>query len=137
MRRTPSRRAGLRPDSPTFTALLRAVLGSPSISLYGFYTHAGNSYASTSFDQAQDFLLSEVTAVNTAAALALQMIASTPGLVRPKEPFVLSVGATPTAHAATTQLKAKLEPVLNGVLELHAGMSRCEINLTVEDTEFV
>ncbi|RDX55797.1 hypothetical protein K466DRAFT_649910 [Polyporus arcularius HHB13444] len=115
-----NQRAGLRPDSPAFTALLKAVLASPSISVYGFYTHAGNSYASTSFDEAQDFLLSEVTAVNTAAALALQMIAST-GLAPPKEPFVLSVGATPTAHAATPELKAKLESVLNGVLELHAG----------------
>ncbi len=122
MRRILRRRAGLRPDSPAFTALLKAVLASPSISVYGFYTHAGNSYASTSFDEAQDFLLSEVTAVNTAAALALQMIAST-GLAPPKEPFVLSVGATPTAHAATPELKAKLESVLNGVLELHAGMS--------------
>lgn len=100
--------------------LLRAVLASPSISLYGFYTHAGNSYASTSFEDASSFLLSEINAVNNAAALALKVIAAN-GLPQPREPFVLSVGATPTAHAATTDLRTRLEPVLNGVLELHAG----------------
>ncbi|KAI0801201.1 hypothetical protein C8Q74DRAFT_1240776 [Fomes fomentarius] len=113
-------RAGIRPEESAFEVLLRAVLASPSISLYGFYTHAGNSYASTSFEDASGFLLSEINAVNNAAALALKVIAAN-GLPQPREPFVLSVGATPTAHAATTDLRARLEPVLNGVLELHAG----------------
>ncbi len=116
-----SRRAGLRPETPAFRALLDAALVSSSISIYGFYTHAGNSYASTSFDDASNFLLSEVNAVNTAAGLALQIIAATPGLSQPREPYVLSVGATPTAHAATPELRASLEPSLHGVLELHAG----------------
>ncbi|KAH9944334.1 uncharacterized protein BXZ73DRAFT_39476 [Epithele typhae] len=114
-------RAGIRPDSPTFELLLRAVLASPSISIYGFYTHAGNSYASTSFDQATQYLLEEINAVNSAAALAMKIIASTPGLSQSAEPYVLSVGATPTAHAATKELRTKLEASLNGVLELHAG----------------
>ncbi|KAM5536235.1 hypothetical protein V8D89_010134 [Ganoderma adspersum] len=116
-----NQRAGLRPETPAFRALLDAALASSSISVYGFYTHAGNSYASTSFDDASNFLLSEVNAVNTAAGLALQVIAATPGLSQPREPYVLSVGATPTAHAATTELRAQLEPSLHGVLELHAG----------------
>lgn len=116
-----SRRAGLRPETPAFRALLEAALASSSISVYGFYTHAGNSYASTSFDDASNFLLSEVNAVNTAAGLALQVIAATPGLSQPREPYVLSVGATPTAHAASVELRAQLEPSLHGVLELHAG----------------
>ncbi|KAI0639463.1 putative serine dehydratase domain-containing protein [Trametes polyzona] len=115
------RRAGLKPDSPAFEHLLRSVLASSSISLYGFYTHAGHSYASTSFAEAADFLLAEVTAVNDAATLALSIIANTPGMQHPRESFVLSVGATPTAHAATTELKAKVESGLNGTLELHAG----------------
>ncbi|KAH9898339.1 hypothetical protein C8Q73DRAFT_834352 [Cubamyces lactineus] len=115
------RRAGLKPDTPAFAHLLSAVLSSPSIALYGFYTHAGHSYASTSFAEAADFLLDEVTAVNDAATLALSMIAKSPGMHHPREPFVLSVGATPTAHAATESLKARVESGLNGVLELHAG----------------
>ncbi|OJT04711.1 D-serine dehydratase [Trametes pubescens] len=115
------RRAGLKPDSPAFEFLLRAVLASSSISLYGFYTHAGHSYASTSFAEAADFLLAEVNAVNDAATLALSIIANTPGMHHPREAFVLSVGATPTAHAATEELKARVESGLNGVLELHAG----------------
>lgn len=116
-----SRRAGLKPDSPAFDYLLRAVLASSSISLYGFYTHAGHSYASTSFAEAADFLLAEVNAVNDAATLALSIIANTPGMHHPREAFVLSVGATPTAHAATEELKIRVESGLNGVLELHAG----------------
>ncbi|KAI8995684.1 hypothetical protein BD414DRAFT_456783 [Trametes punicea] len=115
------RRAGLRPESPAFEQLLRDVLASSSISLYGFYTHAGNSYASTSFTEAADFLLAEVNAVNSAASLALRIIADTPSLQQPREPFVLSVGATPTAHAAKAELKARIEAGLKGVLELHAG----------------
>ncbi len=118
-----SRRAGLKPDSPAFEFLLRAVLASSSISLYGFYTHAGHSYASTSFAEAADFLLAEVNAVNDAATLALSIIANTPGMHHPREAFVLSVGATPTAHAATEELKARVESGLNGVLELHAGLN--------------
>ncbi|KAH9858145.1 putative serine dehydratase domain-containing protein [Lenzites betulinus] len=115
------RRAGLKPNSPAFDFLLRAVLASSSISLYGFYTHAGHSYASTSFAEAADHLLSEVNAVNDAATAALSIIANTPGFPEPREAFVLSVGATPTAHAATEELKLKVESGLNGTLELHAG----------------
>ncbi|CDO71617.1 hypothetical protein BN946_scf184911.g87 [Trametes cinnabarina] len=116
-----SQRAGLKPESPAFKHLVQSVLGSPSVSLYGFYTHAGNSYASTSFAEASEFLLAEVNAVNAAAGLALSIIEGTPGLQELSEPFVLSVGATPTAHAATEELKPRIEAGLKGVLELHAG----------------
>jgi len=34
---------------------------------------------------------------------------------------VLSVGSTPTAHAASAETKAKLSSLLHGSLELHAG----------------
>ncbi|KAI0361548.1 hypothetical protein OH77DRAFT_1500863 [Trametes cingulata] len=115
------RRAGLKPDSPAFEHLLRAVLASPSISIYGFYTHAGHSYASTSFEEASNFLLGEVNAVNDAATLALSIIGNTPGMNHPRDAFVLSIGATPTANAATEALKTRVEAGLNGVLELHAG----------------
>lgn len=36
-------------------------------------------------------------------------------------PFVLSVGSTPTTHAASAATRLKLKQELNGVLELHAG----------------
>ncbi|KAI0651914.1 hypothetical protein C8Q79DRAFT_899060 [Trametes meyenii] len=115
------RRAGLKPDSPAFDHLLRAVIASQYIALYGFYTHAGHSYASTSFTEAADFLMAEVTAVNNAATLALSIVAATTGHRPSRDSLVLSVGATPTAHAATEELKARIESGLNGVLELHAG----------------
>ncbi|KAI0682062.1 putative serine dehydratase domain-containing protein, partial [Cytidiella melzeri] len=36
-------------------------------------------------------------------------------------PFVLAVGSTPTAHAASADTREKLASLLNGTLELHAG----------------
>lgn len=66
------------------------------------------------FEQAAGFLSSEVEAVNKAAGLALSIVGGTPE-------FVLSVGSTPTAHAATAETRARLEAELHGKLELHAG----------------
>ena len=91
------------------------------MSVYGFYTHAGQSYASTSLPEASSFLSAEVDAVNTAAGLALSLLAEIPSAA-PRAPFVLAVGSTPTAHAATVETRAKLAALLNGTLELHAGM---------------
>ena len=116
------RRAGVSPGSLTFENLIRTLVVSPAISLYGFYAHAGNAYASTSFDQASSFLSAEVESVNSAAELALK-IASSLGVELISQPFVLSVGSTPTAHAASAETKAKLSSLLHGSLELHAGTS--------------
>ncbi|KAJ7484688.1 putative serine dehydratase domain-containing protein [Mycena latifolia] len=77
---------------------LKSLFDSPAIYVYGFYIHAGNAYASTSASDAESFLSSEVHA-----------------------PFVLSVGSTPTAHAATAESRAALSTLLHGKLELHAG----------------
>lgn len=63
----------------------------------------------------------EVAAVNTAAKVALSLIEGTEGALHSTTPFVLSIGSTPTAHAATGQNKAKLASLLHGTLELHAG----------------
>jgi D-serine ammonia-lyase len=96
-------------------------LFSPATQVYGFYCHAGNSYSSTSLDEASRFLSGEVEAVNTAAGLALAMLAGAPTAQPKTDPFVLSVGSTPTAHAASAEARAKLSSLLNGKLELHAG----------------
>ncbi|KDQ63585.1 hypothetical protein JAAARDRAFT_118999 [Jaapia argillacea MUCL 33604] len=116
-----SRRAGLAPSSPYFEALLAALVASPAISIYGFYCHAGHAYASTSLPEASAFLSAEVDAVNTAAGLALANLSGSPDTQAHTQPFVLSVGSTPTAHAASTETRARLSSMLNGTLELHAG----------------
>ena len=72
------------------------------------------SYASQDLDQALVFLNGEVACVNAAAGLALELGAS------PEQPYVLSIGATPTAHVA----KALEEMTLHGTLELYVFGSR-------------
>lgn len=118
-----SRRAGLVPSSPSFEALLTALFASPTVSIYGFYCHAGQAYSSTSLNAATAFLSAEVDSVNTAAGLALSLLQGTPTAASTNIPFVLSVGSTPTAHAATAETKDQLSSLLNGTLELHAGES--------------
>ncbi|KAJ7265950.1 putative serine dehydratase domain-containing protein [Mycena haematopus] len=115
------RRAGMTTDPPNFIPFLKSLFESPAISVYGFYIHAGNAYASTSTSQAASFLSSEVHAVNDAAAIALPILASSANAAAHNQPFVLSVGSTPTAHAATAESRAALSTLLHGSLELHAG----------------
>ena len=115
------RRAGVSPTSSFFESLLSTLLASPAISLHGFYCHAGNSYASTSLSQASSILSAEVEAVNTAAGLALAVLSGSPRYGARDQPFVLAVGSTPTAHAASAETRAQLASLLNGTLELHAG----------------
>lgn len=116
-------RAGMTTDSPGFVPFLKSLFDSPAISVYGFYIHAGNAYASTSASQAASFLSSEVHAVNSAAGIALPILASSQNEAAHNQPFVLSVGSTPTAHAATAESRAEVS-TLHGKLELHAGASR-------------
>jgi D-serine deaminase-like pyridoxal phosphate-dependent protein len=99
-----------------FTTLIEKVLASSWITLYGFYAHAGNAYASTSSAHAEEYLESEVEAVNRAASIALALSKKT----LPEVDWVLSVGSTPTAHAASGNKPGELERLL-GTLELHAG----------------
>ena len=114
-------RAGVSPASPDFAALLDVILKSSAVCLYGFYGHAGNSYGSTSPQEAADFLSEEVKSVNLAAKIALDTISSLQDEVVVTKPFILSVGSTPTAHAASTETRKHLSEVLHGDLELHAG----------------
>ena len=99
------------------------------MTVFGFYTHAGQSYASTSRSEASSFLTAEVDAVNTAAGLALSLLEGKPDAAPRNDPFVLAVGSTPTAHAATAETRDKLASLLNGTLELHAGTRTLQLEL--------
>ncbi|KAG7450551.1 uncharacterized protein BT62DRAFT_943452 [Guyanagaster necrorhizus] len=114
------KRAGVSTITPYFETLLTTILESSFVSIHGFYGHAGNSYASTSLSEASSFLSGEVQVVNDAARAALSILKNL-GLKAPERPFVLSVGATPTAHAASAETRATLSTLLHGALELHAG----------------
>ncbi|KAF9475980.1 hypothetical protein BDN70DRAFT_883004 [Pholiota conissans] len=114
-------RAGVIPGSSDFFGLLETSLKSPAIILHGFYGHAGNAYGSTSLSEASEFLSKEVESVNDAAKSALELISSTYPNAVVSNPFVLSVGSTPTAHAASAEARKALSKILHGVLELHAG----------------
>ena len=126
-------RAGLSPKHQVFQDLLMVILASPAISIYGFYCHAGQSYASTSLGEASQFLSAELRAVNEAAEIATSVIAQTDTISSHTAPFVLSVGSTPTAHAATPETKAKLLSSLHGKLEIHAGARSA--NLAMLDSD--
>jgi D-serine ammonia-lyase len=97
------------------------LLKSSAINLHGFYGHDGNAYASTSLLEATKFLSGEVAAVNDAAQAALEIISRSTPSATLTQPFVLSVGSTPTAHAASLETRKMLSQVLHGTLELHAG----------------
>jgi len=114
-------RAGVVPGSQEFLSLLEIVLSSQSTILYGFYGHAGDSYGSTSLSEASAFLSGEVESVNVAAKYALEAMDSYYSEAAVSRPFVLSVGSTPTAHAASAETRKLLSQILHGKLELHAG----------------
>ncbi|CEL55811.1 D-serine dehydratase OS=Schizosaccharomyces pombe (strain 972 / ATCC 24843) GN=SPAC1039,06 PE=3 SV=1 [Rhizoctonia solani AG-1 IB] len=111
------RRAGVAPLSTELNGLIDTCISSASVNIHGFYAHAGHSYASTSQDQAASNLHAELEAVNSAARHAIPKYKSH-GLSEPA--FVLSVGATPTAHA-TSGDHIQIPTPLNGAIELHAG----------------
>lgn len=110
------RRAGLTHTSQELHGLIDTIIPSPAVTIHGFYAHAGHSYAATSHDEAASNLDNEIYSVNSAAAHAISKYTSL-GITKPH--FILSVGATPTAHAASVD--TKLPSPLNGTLELHAG----------------
>jgi len=112
-----NKRAGLRPSTNEFNHLLARIVNSTTIDIYGFYCHSGNAYASASQEIASGFLSDELTAVNEAAQKALSLLKAE---ARPS--WVLSVGSTPTAHAASVaEVREKLQATLLGDLEIHAG----------------
>lgn len=100
---------------------MRRVFASSAISVFGFYTHAGYSYGSTSAEEATSYLTGEVRLTNDAAAMAMEVLAESDDREVKNQPFVLSVGSTPTALSATAEAKLKMTSILNGTLELHTG----------------
>jgi hypothetical protein len=64
-----------------------------------------DSYNARSEDDAHTYLQGEVEAINGAAKMALDMDTRNSG---PSKPYVLSFGATPTAHVSNTLVKDKV-----------------------------
>lgn len=100
------------------------------IELYGFYAHAGHSYAKTSLVDNEAVLKEEIEYVNRACESVLSLDASFP-----VSSLVLSVGASPTARAFenSSNIPALVSYIdsLHGTLELHAG------NLMISDLQQV
>ena len=121
------RRAGVPPRSEQLKELVKSAINASAVEIFGFYsrqlslparpdytrahirTDFGQSYAATSLSSASDYFHSEIDCVNTAAQVARSLGA--------KGDWVLSVGATPTAHAATQNGAEELNG-LEGDLEL-------------------
>lgn len=108
-------RAGLKTSDDELDKLIKLLL-KPStlnyISLFGFYCHAGHSYASCDCNQAESYLIDEIKHGNEACKKALE--------IDPTLKLEISIGSTPTAHASES-LKISSIGKLFGQLELHAG----------------
>ena len=103
-------RAGVEPGSAACNSLISSLLPLHSdgvIHLSGLYSHAGQSYSSTSRASALDFLRQEFEAL----LAVLTSIHSHPesGILSPELPLVLSVGATPTTTAIRNLLIPEAE----------------------------
>lgn len=128
-------RAGARPDTPAYAALLPALVAAHAAGharLHGLYAHAGHSYAARDDRAARAYLTAEF---RTLARVAADLARLDPTLA-----LTLSVGATPTATAlqlhhhndddnedTTTDpplaaLLAELKQTANLTLEVHAGV---------------
>lgn len=109
-------RAGVRPESPELGEIIDAVVqDGKGVEVVGFYSHFGQSYASEGEKDAGEYFAGEVECVTKAAAFARGRGA--------RGPWVLSVGATPTVHAAAALPKPSLGPEgeEGDKLEYHAG----------------
>ncbi|RTE79606.1 hypothetical protein BHE90_005865 [Fusarium euwallaceae] len=102
-----SHRAGVETNSKALHNLVERAEKSSAVSIYGFYCHAGHSYAGRSRNEAEETLNVEVSSVLSAAKL-----------LPSDRDIVISVGSTPTAHVVES-LKASMPT--NIKLELHAG----------------
>ncbi|GAQ07661.1 D-serine dehydratase [Aspergillus lentulus] len=104
-----SHRAGLESSSSALRLLVGKVEVSSAAEVYGFYCHAGHSYACRTEEAAATVLKSEVEGVVRAA-----------GYLDSKDgrKVVVSFGSTPTAHVVNTLRRALPEGM---EVELHAG----------------
>ncbi|KAK7420424.1 hypothetical protein QQZ08_010411 [Neonectria magnoliae] len=106
-----SHRAGVATNSPALRRLVERAEASSAVHIYGFYCHAGHSYAGRSRSEAEDVLGLEISSVVEAAKL----------LPADRE-IVVSIGSTPTAHVAEN---LKTDVPSNIKIELHAGNFPC------------
>lgn len=118
------RRAGLTTQSSLLVDLVDTILTSSYLTLWGLYCHAGFSYDSKNLFHAKQFLSKEMQSVQEAAKF-VRKVATGAKSTNIRTPLVLSVGSTPTAHAASQFQSAeeidKIKQQLGGELELHAG----------------
>lgn len=115
-------RAGLEEDSEDLQNLIKKILSSEAVSLFGFYCHAGHSYNGRNSEDARKVLLAEIKHANLAAKHAKSF--------KSNLDLTISVGATPTAHSS--QLAGSVEEFEDAIgekllakLELHAGNYSC------------
>ncbi|KAL4902726.1 hypothetical protein BDW74DRAFT_157447 [Aspergillus multicolor] len=106
-----TRRAGIVNSSSALPALVKRVEQSSAVELYGFYCHAGHSYACRTEESAVSVLKEEVEGV----------VSASKHLTTGRK-VVVSIGSTPTAHVVR-ELKEVLPEELE--LELHAGNYPC------------
>ncbi|KAL4942073.1 hypothetical protein BDV06DRAFT_193059 [Aspergillus oleicola] len=106
-----TRRAGIVNSSSVLPSLVKRVEESPAVELYGFYCHAGHSYACRTEESAVEVLKDELEGVVSASKH-----------ISTSRKIVVSIGSTPTAHVVR-ELKSVLSENLE--LELHAGNFPC------------
>ncbi|KAH7137490.1 putative serine dehydratase domain-containing protein [Dactylonectria estremocensis] len=105
-----SHRAGIEIQSSALHSLVERAEASSAVHIYGFYCHAGHSYAGRSQNEAENILNVEISSVLEGAKLL------------PDRKLVVSIGSTPTAHVAAT---LKTAVPANIKIELHAGNFPC------------
>ncbi|WVO15217.1 hypothetical protein L204_102866 [Cryptococcus depauperatus] len=122
------KRAGAPPESQQMKDLILALIAAKdNVEIYGFYSHFGQSYGSGSLEEGSSYFAGEIACVATAAKFARHAGA--------QGEWVLSVGATPTAHAAV-QEAYKAHDGLEGKLEIHAGCY-CMCDLQQQATSLI
>ncbi|KAK9448847.1 putative serine dehydratase domain-containing protein [Limtongia smithiae] len=94
-------RAGRAAASSELADVVRALFAADTekVELYGFYAHRGSSYGATGVAAVIEHLRTELEGVTTAAKLAFSILLKSSSALR-SAPFVLSVGATPTAQTS-------------------------------------
>lgn len=118
-------RAGVTVRSSKLPELVRKISTSNRVAMWGVYAHAGNAYGSKNLSTATSFLTEELQCTNEAAQIVGKILQEQGNEIRHRYPLVLSVGCTPTAHAAnkapSNDVLVRLRKELQGDLELHAG----------------
>jgi D-serine deaminase-like pyridoxal phosphate-dependent protein len=123
----PISRAGLLPTSASIKPLVEAIAKTPKVQLVGAYAHMGESYGSSSPQDALQFLMNEVKDAKAGADQIMQSLSK-----EPTSKLTISLGATPTATAVQNALvetewnqkfRSYIEEVKDNYdVEIHAGV---------------